>query len=93
MNVVIERQEFIKERKEPEEDPNLFEELRKLRLHLARQRAIPPYLIFSDKTLHDMCKKKPTSKKEMLAVSGVGEVKFQTYGKTFMELIKTYAEG
>ena len=93
MNVVIERQEFITERKEPEEDPNLFEELRKLRLHLARQRAIPPYLIFSDKTLHDMCKKKPTSKKEMLAVSGVGEVKFQTYGKTFMELIRTYTEG
>lgn len=54
----------------------LFDRLRKLRLELAREENLPPYIIFSDKTLIDMAAKVPVSKSEMLNVSGVGENKF-----------------
>lgn len=57
----------------------LFDRLRKLRLELAREENLPPYIIFSDKTLIDMAAKVPVSKSEMLNVSGVGENKFSKY--------------
>lgn len=63
----------------------LFEKLRQLRLKIAKEEAMPPYIIFSDKTLIDMCVKMPKNKQEMLAVSGVGEHKFQKYGQRFLE--------
>ena len=65
----------------------LFENLRQLRLSMAKQSAIPPYIIFSDRTLADMCIKLPKTKEEMLNVSGVGNVKFDKYGTTFIEFI------
>lgn len=49
---------------------------------------MPPYIIFSDKTLIDMAAKKPSSKTEMLDVSGVGENKFAKYGERFLEVIE-----
>lgn len=49
-----------------------------------------PYIIFSDKTLIDMAAKKPSSKPEMLDVSGVGENKFAKYGERFLEVIEEY---
>ncbi len=61
----------------------LFDRLRKLRLELAREENLPPYIIFSDKTLIDMAAKVPVSKSEMLNVSGVGENKFSKYGESF----------
>ena len=70
----------------------LFEELRTLRLEIAREEHMPPYIIFSDKTLNDMCSKMPTSKEEMLRVSGVGEVKFSKYGDRFLTSILKYVE-
>ena len=66
---------------------DLFEKLRALRLEIAREESMPPYIIFSDKTLIDMCVKKPTNKEEMLNVSGVGEHKFAKYGERFIEAI------
>lgn len=66
---------------------DLFEKLRALRLEIAREESMPPYIIFSDKTLIDMCVKKPTNKDEMLNVSGVGEHKFAKYGERFIEAI------
>lgn len=66
---------------------NLFERLRTLRLEIAREEALPPYIIFSDKTLIDMCVKMPRTKAEMLGVNGVGENKFTRYGKRFLEEI------
>ena len=66
---------------------DLFEKLRALRLEIAREESMPPYIIFSDKTLIDMCVKKPTTKEEMLNVSGVGEHKFAKYGERFIEAI------
>lgn len=66
---------------------DLFEKLRALRLEIAREESMPPYIIFSDKTLIDMCVKKPANKEEMLNVSGVGEHKFAKYGERFIEAI------
>ena len=74
----------------------LFGRLRELRLEIAREEGVPPYIIFSDKTLIDMAAKIPASKSEMLAVSGVGENKYIKYGERFLELIekttKDYSE-
>lgn len=49
---------------------------------------MPPYIIFSDKTLIDMATKIPASKTEMLDVSGVGEYKFAKYGERFLRVIE-----
>lgn len=66
----------------------LFEKLRQLRLEIAREENMPPYIIFSDKTLVDMCAKKPANKEDMLNVSGVGENKYERYGQRFIEALK-----
>lgn len=66
----------------------LFGKLKELRREIAREECMPPYIIFSDKTLIDMAVKVPTSKSEMLNVSGVGEYKFVKYGKRFLGLIE-----
>ncbi len=68
----------------------LFEKLRQLRLVIAKEEALPPYIIFNDKTLIDMCAKMPVNKQEMLNVSGVGENKYNRYGQRFMELMKLF---
>lgn len=70
-----------------------FERLRNLRTEIARQEGMPPYIIFSDKTLVDMCICLPFTKEEMLAVSGVGENKFMKYGERFLEEIRQYTGG
>lgn len=69
---------------------DLFEKLRQLRLEIAKEEAMPPYIIFSDKTLVDMCAKAPVDKAGMLAVSGVGENKFQKYGQRFIDAIAEF---
>ena len=73
-------------------DHSLFEVLRSLRMALARKQGVPPYLVFSDKTLTDMCRKLPENKEEMLNVTGVGEKKFELYGDSFLEEIRKYRE-
>ena len=65
----------------------LFERLRELRLEIARAENMPPYIVFNDKTLIDMSAKVPTTKEEMLEVSGVGENKFKKYGDRFLKAI------
>ena len=68
----------------------LFDDLRKLRLEIAREESIPPYIVFSDKTLIDMSVKMPVDKVEMLNVSGVGEVKYMRYGDRFLKQIQNH---
>lgn len=68
----------------------LFEILRALRLEIARQEAVPPYIIFSDKTLIDMCLKMPQSEAKLLSVNGVGRRKAAKYGEQFLSAIKEY---
>lgn len=68
----------------------LFEELRGLRMSIARKASVPPYVVFTDKTLREMSSQKPITKEEMLEISGVGETKYKKYGAKFIELIKKY---
>lgn len=68
----------------------LFEALRDLRFHLATEKDVPPYVIFSDKSLHDMCHLMPRNRDEFLQVNGVGESKCDNYSTDFLELIATY---
>lgn len=69
-------------------DEGLFEKLRELRTEIAREEGVPPYIVFSDKTLASMCMVKPDTKSDMLSVSGVGEFKLEKYGKRFLDCVK-----
>lgn len=71
-----------------EEDEPLFQKLRTLRLEIAREEKIPPYMVFSDKTLIHMCILKPGSEEEMLNVTGVGRHKYEKYGKRFIDAVQ-----
>lgn len=68
----------------------LFEKLRQLRFAIAKEEAVPPYIIFNDKTLIDMCVRSPKDKQEMMMVSGVGENKFYKYGQRFLDEIAEF---
>lgn len=67
--------------------PELFEALRELRMKLAKENSVPPYIVFSDKTLHDMCSILPKTKDQMLMVHGVGASKFDKYGEDFISAV------
>lgn len=71
----------------------LFDKLRSLRIAIAKEESVPPYIIFSDKTLVDMCVKVPFTKEEMLRVNGVGENKFERYGERFIQEINEFTSG
>lgn len=68
-------------------DSGLFEQLRLLRLEIAREQGLAPYMVFSDRSLGDMSLQRPRSEEEMLGVVGVGEVKLERYGRRFLQLI------
>ncbi len=71
----------------------LFERLRALRTEIAREESMPPYIIFSDKTLVDLCVKAPFYRDEMMKVTGVGENKFERFGERFLKVIYDYTGG
>ena len=71
-------------------DNKLFELLRTQRKQIADEQGIPPYVVFSDRTLLDMAASLPRTAEAMLGVSGVGEVKLQRYGRHFLRLIDRY---
>ncbi len=68
----------------------LFEDLRTLRLELAREEGVPPFMIFSDASLKDMARIMPQGEEDFLKVSGVGQVKLKKYGTAFLEAVKAY---
>jgi len=82
------------ERKKPAPAPNmrvwsdsdmdLYSRLKALRLSIARERGILPYHVFGDASLHDMVRRRPTTRSELLSVSGVGQVKLERYGELFL---------
>ncbi|MDW0110403.1 DNA helicase RecQ [Sporosarcina aquimarina] len=72
-----------------ENDP-LFEQLRQLRRTLAQEAGVPPFVVFSDKTLKDMAMKKPATSAEFLDVVGVGQTKLEIYGEAFIEEIQAF---
>ncbi|MBE5989678.1 MAG: DNA helicase RecQ [Paenibacillaceae bacterium] len=69
-------------------EEELFEKLRTLRLKIAKEEKVPPYIVFSDKTLIHMSVQKPKNREEMLLVSGVGTFKYDKYGERFLEILK-----
>ncbi|GJQ63992.1 MAG: ATP-dependent DNA helicase RecQ [Melioribacteraceae bacterium] len=71
-------------------DENLFKELKAVRKAAADKISVPPYVIFSDKTLIEMASKKPSSRREMLEISGVGQFKYERYGKMFQNTINAF---
>lgn len=68
----------------------LFANLRNLRKSVADDKNVPPYVIFSDATLRDLCRYFPTSKDEILQIKGIGERKYEQYGELFMQVIQDF---
>lgn len=75
-----------------DEDEPLFQRLRNLRMEIAREEKVPPYIVFSDRTLVHMCILKPKNKEEMMMVNGVGEHKYTKYGEKFLKEIFDYQQ-
>ena len=73
-------------------DDALFERLRELRMDMAQEAGVPPYVIFSDSTLKEMCEKLPQTTIQLLQIKGVGQNKLDKYGTAFLEVIKEYQE-
>ena len=71
-------------------DDGLFTALKELRNRLAKEKNLPSYIVFNDKTLNDMCVLKPRNAEEFLLVHGVGQSKLESYGTVFLDAIKNY---
>ncbi|MGN6307547.1 MAG: HRDC domain-containing protein, partial [Mesorhizobium sp.] len=76
----------------PDADRALFQALREKRMEIARAQNVPPYVIFHDKTLIEIAAARPTSRREMAAVPGVGEAKLERYGPAFLSVIAEHAD-
>lgn len=81
-----------KKKSEMEYNNALFALLRQRRKELADEAGVPPYVIFSDRTLIEMAAYYPQSVTSLLTISGVGQVKLRQYGETFIEVIRAYCE-
>ncbi|MDA8241023.1 MAG: DNA helicase RecQ [Nitrospiraceae bacterium] len=73
-------------------DEALFERLRRLRKRMAEEHRVPPYVIFSDKTLHEMCRHLPATLPDMRRISGIGDAKLERYGEEFIREINKYLD-
>lgn len=71
-------------------DDELFERLRQLRMELAQEQKVPPYVIFSDSTLKEMCEQLPQTTIELLQIKGIGQNKLDKYGEQFLQLIHEF---
>lgn len=76
-----------------EYDEELYQRLRALRMKLAKQSAVPAFVVFSDATLKSMAHIRPQNREQFLTVSGVGEYKCKTYGAVFVKEICKYLSG
>jgi len=73
-------------------DQILLDKLKKLRREIAAEESVPAYIVFSDASLRDMCRRKPVSLVQFSGVNGVGRVKLEKYGEVFTELIRNYVD-
>lgn len=73
-------------------DEKLFEMLKMLRKKVAKEKDLPPYVVFQDPSLEEMATTYPTTKDELASVNGVGMGKVNKFGKEFIDLISTYVE-
>ncbi len=69
---------------------DLWEKLRALRLKLAKEQDIPPFIVFHNRTLRELAAYLPRSLEEMRDISGIGEHKLELYGEIFLDLILDY---
>lgn len=74
------------------DNPELYDQLRLLRNRLAKETEVPAYVIFTDKTLKEMSMYLPSSREELLEISGVGQAKYDKFGQAFIDTIKKYAD-
>jgi ATP-dependent DNA helicase RecQ len=74
-------------------DPALLEALKRRRLELAKERGVPAYLVFADKSLIDMARRQPRTPADMAQVHGMGAVKLAQYGQIFLEVISRHLGG
>ena len=79
-----------KEEEWAEIDEGLFHVLRGKRAELAREKSVPAYIVFGDKTLRDMATKKPVTKKDFSDIYGVGENKMKSYADILIKIVKDY---
>ncbi|MDR1923731.1 MAG: DNA helicase RecQ [Planctomycetaceae bacterium] len=70
----------------------LFERLREIRTELAKAENVPPYVVFSDRTLHEIARDFPRNPEELLQIHGVGQHKFEAYGSRFLAVVKEFCE-
>jgi ATP-dependent DNA helicase RecQ len=70
------------------DEKQLFEKLRQVRMDIATERAVPPYVVFSDATLRDLVRVRPASLEAMLEVKGVGRAKLEAFGETFLHALR-----
>jgi ATP-dependent DNA helicase RecQ len=71
-------------------DPELFNVLRGVRLRLARERGVPPYVIFHDRTLQEMADRRPRTLDDLHGIYGVGARKAADFGDAFLDAIRTF---
>lgn len=84
-------QKVRKKEEKPAADDLLFEELRQLRKQISQREQVPPYIVFADSALREMCRHLPRDKRSFLSIKGVGQAKFERYGQEFLEVILTHA--
>ncbi len=74
-------------------DQDLAAILRRRRLNLARERHIPPYVIFNDMTLNQIAARKPASEEELLEISGIGQATLDKFGDFILDTVRQYLDG
>ena len=74
----------------PDYDAELFEQLRATRRTIARGKGVPPYVVFSDRTLHELAAYLPTTRDQMRGITGVGEKKLGQYADDFLPVIRSF---
>jgi len=89
-NLIEEKSKIKKRKVDLDYDVELFELLRTKRKELADAKGIPPYTIFHDKTLAEICSVYPKTPDEMLDISGIGKAKLEKYGKVLFDIILPY---
>ena len=76
-----------------DDDASLWDALRAHRLELAKAQGVPPYVIFHDSTLLEMTRTVPTSLEALAAINGIGQVKLERYGESFLDLLRSHTSG
>ena len=79
--------------KKPETDDSLFEALRQLRRSIAQEEGVPPFIIFADSVLYELCRYQPSDMEAMRQIKGIGDMKLRKYGAAFLAAIGDHGKG